>query len=337
MIRLLFLLAGVVVLGALLWHLGPADIVRTFAQLGWHALPILVCYGLYQAMRALALKLSILHSRQVSFGDALWIRFSGDAMQALTFSGPFVGEPTKAWLLKRRGLSLAEGFAATLTAAVLNLVVGAVMGTAGLAYLLRHAALPPPAAAAAVALICLNVAFFLAVVAAVGTRYYLIGAAIGWLGRAGLLWGRLQPNVAAINTMEDLLLGILHDRPARAAAILLAETGGQLALVLELAWILLALDIATPAIYPLAIEASTKFITVVFFFMPLQLGTAEGSYAVIFGGLGLPVAVGFSVAFFRRFRSLLVASAGLAAMNALTRERQATTSSASRPDSAGSE
>jgi hypothetical protein len=31
------------------------------------------------------------------------------------------------------------------------------------------------------------------------------------------------------------------------------------------------------------------------------------------------VAAGFSVAFFRRFRSLLVASAGLAAMNALTR------------------
>jgi hypothetical protein len=54
--------------------------------------------------------------------------------------------------------------------------------------------------------------------------------------------------------------------------------------------------------------------------MPLQLGTAEGSYAVIFGALGLPVAAGFSVAFFRRFRSLLVASAGLAAMNALTRE-----------------
>jgi hypothetical protein len=42
---------------------------------------------------------------------------------------------------------------------------------------------------------------------------------------------------------------------------------------------------------------------------------------VIFGALGLPVAAGFSVAFFRRFRSLLVASAGLAAMNALTRKQ----------------
>jgi len=321
MIRLLFLLAGIVVLGALLWHLGPAEILRTTAQLGWHALPILACYGVYQAMRAVAFKLSVLRSREVSFRDALWIRLSGDAIHSLTFSGPFLSEPTKAWLLKRRGLSLAEGFAGTLTAAVMNLVVGAAMGTAGLGYLLRHAALPPPAAAAAVGLICLNAAFLLAAVAAVVARYYLIGSAIGWLGRAGVLRGRLKPDVAAINTMEDVLLGILHDRPARAAAIMLAEIGGQVALVLELAWILRALEIATPAIYPLAIEAATKFISVIFFFMPLQLGAAEGSYAVIFGALGLPVTAGFSVAFFRRFRSLLIASAGLAALNALTKTR----------------
>ena len=321
MIRALFLLAGTVVLGVLLWQLGPAEILRTTAQLGWHALPVLACYAAYQAMRAVAFKLSVLRSREVPFLDALWIRLSGDAIHSLTFSGPFLSEPTKAWLLKRRGLSLAEGFAGTLTAAVMNLAVGAAMGTAGLGYLLRHGALPAPAAAAAVALVCLNVGFLLAAVAAVGTRFYLIGAAIGWLGRAGVLWGRLKPDVAAINSMEDVLLGILHDRPARAAAIMLAEIGGQLALVLELAWILRALDIATPAIYPLAIEAATKFITVIFFFMPLQLGTAEGSYAVIFGSLGLPVAAGFSVAFFRRFRSILIASVGLAALNALTRSK----------------
>jgi hypothetical protein len=327
MTRLLFLLLGTAVLGLLLWHLGPGAILRTFAQLGWHSLPILVCYGLYQAMRAVAFKLSVLRSREVPFLDALWIRLSGDAIHSLTFSGPFLSEPTKAWLLKRRGLTLAEGFAATLTAALMNLIVGAAMGTAGLAYLLRYGALPRPGAGAAVALISLNVAFLLAAAVAISIRFYLIGTALGWLGRAGILWGRLKPDVAAISKMENVLLGILHDRPGRAAAIMLAELGGQLALVLELAWILRALDIAAPAIYPLAIEAATKFITVVFFFMPLQVGTAEGSYAVIFDALGLPAAAGFSLAFFRRLRSLLIASAGLAAMNSLTRERHAKTPS----------
>jgi hypothetical protein len=49
------------------------------------------------------------------------------------------------------------------------------------------------------------------------------------------------------------------------------------------------------------------------------LGASEGAYAVVFGALGLSAAVGFSVSFFRRFRSLLVASIGLAALDRLTR------------------
>jgi nucleoside recognition membrane protein YjiH len=61
MIRVLFLLAGIIVLGVLLWQLGPAEILRATAQLGWHSLPILVCYGFYQALRAVAFKLSVLN------------------------------------------------------------------------------------------------------------------------------------------------------------------------------------------------------------------------------------------------------------------------------------
>lgn len=40
------------------------------------------------------------------------------------------------------------------------------------------------------------------------------------------------------------------------------------------------------------------------------MGAAEGSYAVVFGALGLPAAAGLSMALFRHFHSLLVASAG---------------------------
>lgn len=319
MIRLFFLFAGIAILGGLLWHLGPADILASFARLGWHSLPILVCYAGYQALRAAALRLSILRWRQVPFRDALWIRLSGDAMQALTFSGPFLGEPTKAWLLKRRGLTLTEGFAATLTEYLINLLLCAAMSVAALLYLLRVTTLPAAAAGAARGLVYVSAGFLLTAVAAIGFRVYLIGAVIDRLGRIGVLRGRLKPDVPAINRMEDLLLGILRDRPARAAAVILVELVAQAALVLEVAWILHALDIAAPAVYPLVIEAAAKFITVAFFFVPLQVGASEGTYAVIFGALGLPAAAGFSLAFFRRLRSLLVATAGLAALNALTR------------------
>ena len=319
MIRLVFLLLGTLLLGLLLWHLGPGEILRMTAQLGWHSLPILICYGVYQAMRAAALRLSILRWRQVPFRDALWIRLSGDAVQSLTFTGPFAGEPTKAWLLKRRGLSLTEGFAATLAEYLINLLLCAVMSVAALLYLLRIAALPPSAVGAAKGLVYVSAGFVITAVVAIGLRFYLIGTVVDRLGRLGVLRGKLKPDVPAINRMEDLLLGVLRDRPARVAAIVLVEIGAQAALVLEVFWLLRALDLFTPSSYPLVVESATKFISLAFFFVPLQVGAAEGSYAVIFGALGLPAAAGFTLAFFRRFRSLLVASAGLAAMNALTR------------------
>jgi hypothetical protein len=321
MTRLVLLLAGIVVLGVLLWQLGPMDILRTFARLGWHGVPILVCYAAYQAMRALALRFSILRWRQVSFRDALWIRLSGDAMQSLTFTGPFLGEATKAWLLKSRGLTLTEGFAATLTEYLVNLLLCSAMSVPALLYLLRAGDLPPSAAGAARGLVYVSAGFLLTAVLAIGLRLYLIGTVIAGLGRVGVLRGKLKPDVPAINRMEALLIGVLRDRPARAAAIVLFEIGAQAAVVLEMAWVLYALGLATPPSYPLLIESATKFITVAFFFVPLQVGASEGAYAVIFGALGLPAAAGFSLAFFRRLRSLLVASAGLAAMNALTKTR----------------
>jgi hypothetical protein len=319
MTRIVFLLLGTAVLALLLWRLGPAEILQTFARLGWHALPILVCYVTYQAMGALALRLSILRWRQVSFGDALRIRLSGDAMQSLTFTGPFLGEPTKAWLLKSRGLTLTEGFAATLAEYLVNLILSSAMSIAALLYMLKVTALSASAAGAARGLVYVSAAFLVTALVAIGLRFYLIGAVIERLGRIGVLRGKLKPDVPAINRMEDLLLGVLRDRPARAGAIILVELAGQAALVAEIAWVLYALDLAVPALHPLVIESAAKFTTVAFFFIPLQVGASEGAFAVIFVALGLPAAAGFSLAFFRRLRSLLVASVGLAAMNALTR------------------
>jgi len=57
----------------------------------------------------------VVQAGQLRYGDALAIRFCGEAVQSLTFTGPLLAEPTKAWLLERRGLTLKEGFAATIS------------------------------------------------------------------------------------------------------------------------------------------------------------------------------------------------------------------------------
>jgi hypothetical protein len=138
-----------------------------------------------------------------------------------------------------------------------------------------------------------------------------------------VLRGRLQPDMTWINRMEDLLLVVLRDRPARAVTVAAIEAAAQALLVLELLWLLQALDVAAPRSYPFVIEASTKVIGTAFLFIPLQMGVSEGAYALIFNAMELPAAAGFALAFLRRGRSLVVASVGLATLARLTRDRRA--------------
>jgi hypothetical protein len=97
------------------------------------------------------------------------------------------------------------------------------------------------------------------------------------------------------------------------------ETAAQAMLVLELFVLLHALQVVASAWTAFMTEASLKFFEFAFLFVPLQLGVSEGSHALVFGVVGLPLAAGFVVAFVRRARSLMIATVGLGTLGAMTR------------------
>lgn len=320
MLRTIFLLLGTVFLALLLWYLGLSDILGLLGRIGWYSIPIFFLYAAHHAMRALALHSCVLRPGLLGYGDALAIRLSGEAIQSLTFTGPLLAEPTRAWLLKRHGLTLEEGFGATITEYLINSFVMAGMSIAGLLYLVSHFDPAPLISGIAIGVACALGVFLSVSVIAIRRRFYLIGTVIAGLARIGVLRGRLRPDMTWINRMEDLLLTVLRDRPARLATIVLIEAVAEIFLILELFWLLHALELAVPQSYPFVIEASTKVIGVTFFFIPLQLGAAEGTYAIVFDTLGLPAAAGFALAFARRARSLVVAGIGLIALALMNRD-----------------
>ena len=91
------------------------------------------------------------------------------------------------------------------------------------------------------------------------------------------------------------------------------ELFAQCILVFELYVILILLDLSFPLSYPLLIEAVAKVTRVAFFFVPLQLGAAEGMFSVLFDSFGLPAAAGFTFSVVRRLRSLVTSGFGLVA------------------------
>jgi len=318
-LRTALLLLGAALLGFLLWRLGPAEILGLVGRVGWYFIPAVVLYTMHHAIRAIALRACVRRPDLLGYGDAFAIRLSGEAIQSLTFSGPVLAEPARAWMLTRRGLTLQEGFAAALTEYLISAFVTAALSIAGLVYIVRQFNPPPALAGASMLVAALLTAFLASAAAAIALRFYLIGTILGGLTRLGVLRGRLRPDMEWINRMEDLLLTVLRDRPALLGRLLLVEAAAQIPLVLELLVLLGAIGIAASPLSPLLIEAAAKAIGIVFMFVPQQMGVAEGTYALIFDVLALPAAAGFAIALLRRLRALVVTAIGLALLARLTR------------------
>jgi hypothetical protein len=308
-IRGVLFLAGLGFLVYLVIELDVAEILRLVASIGWHLVLLLAIYAGCQASRAAALWLCQPQAERAPYTDVLAVRVSAEAIRLATFVGPVLAEPSKVWLLGRRGLTTTEGIAAIVAELITHSLIATTLSIGALAYLISAFEVDAVVRTPARVLIWGMSAYVVGAVVAVAFRIYLIGAVAGLLHRTGQLRSVTDPT--EVRRMEDMLLGVLRQRPARLLLILAFQVAANLCLILE-AWVALdAMGFDVPWHYPLVIEGATKFVSVVFFFVPTQVGVSEGTYALVFGTLGLAAAGGVTLAFIRRLRTLAVAGVGL--------------------------
>jgi uncharacterized membrane protein YbhN (UPF0104 family) len=313
--RHVFFALGAALLAWLVTRIGLGDIWAMARRVGWwSSLGLVAIYALHQLLRAGALYRCVVRAGSVRYADALAVRLSGEGAQVLTAGGAAVGEPFKAWLLTRRGLSGQEGLAATLADFLVYKFISAVVMLAGLTYLAWRVELPGAFVAAA-RIFAVGAAVFLAVSAlAIARRFYLIGSVAAAAARLPGLARRTRYAPVWVRGMEDLIFGVLRDEPRRFAGVLALDLAAHALLVLELWLLLQALDLPRPLFHGWLVDAATKPLGGLFFFVPGQLGALEAALAALFTAIGLPPAAGVVVALVRRARSLLVAAVGLAGL-----------------------
>ncbi len=310
--RTLLLGLGCVLFAYLLIHLGAAKILSLLLDIGWYFGLIAATYAGHQLVRAFAYWRCATVDGHSSYWDVLRIRLSGEAVQFLTFTGPFLAEPAKMWLLKGKGLSTKHAIAATVAEYLIYTLMSAAFAVAALIYLLGHLELSGIVSAAAKVIVYAMSAFLLAAAYAIVCRIYLIGAIIKFAKKLPLIGRCVHFENKDVRDTEDLLFVLLRDRPLRLLSILAAEFTAQGLLVLELFILLKATGEPFSFLKPLLIEGASKFIGLAFFFIPGQVGAAEGVYALIFKTVGFPASTGFALAVARRLRGVIVAGAGLA-------------------------
>ena len=309
-VRIVPLGFGLALLACVATRLGVHGILRMLADMRWSLVPVLLLYTGHEMSRATALMLCVRSRNAFGFVEAFWIRLSGEAVECLTFTGPMLSEPTKAWLLQRTGLELSEGLSATLTEYLASMVAGAVTAVIGVSYVLLVLRPVGPVRVAAIVILSSMSVFLVFMTIAVATRLRMASMLVNVIIR------RTIPGLVAI---EDALIQTTRETPRRFLAIMSAEFAAQGFLGLELWALLASLHLPCPLARAALMEGVMKFLNAGAVFVPGQAGVAEGSYAVIFSVFGLPAAAGVTLSFARRVRTLGTALGGVMALIALRR------------------
>lgn len=291
--------AGLALFAWYVRRIGPQEILDDLRAVGWGFLAIVAITGARFALRAIAWTLCLEAPHRLRFRDAFAAVLAGDAMGNLTPLGLFASEPAKAAFV-RANVPLGP----SLTALAIE----------NLAYSLSAFAMI--AVSTLALLVAFDLPFVFAEIAAAGVAVILIVfAVVAWLlwRRPALVRGVLARVVPAssrfaayvdrLHALEEQIYTFARRRREVLAPIAAAELGFHALGVVEiyLTWWLMQ-GTPPPLLTAFILEGATRLITVVFKFVPLQLGVGEMTTAEFTRMLGYGLTPGTSLAIVRKAR-----------------------------------
>lgn len=319
--QLCLLLLGLGLVGVLIYAAGPADVFRALRLLGWLtpfvALPYLTSYILdtigwwWVLTRGFA---GPAHSgvAMPSLLQLFAVRAAGEAINAITPTAYFGGEPVKAWLLHRRGVPLASGAASVLVSKTALMLTQGLFVLLGLLIALRrwHTAIPLWAAASIGVLLACLTGVVLIGLQRNGLFTVLLNLSRRVSGRKALLveW---EADVAAL---DGLLRGFYTGRVGDFLACCVLHFLGWVAGCFE---VLLALRLlGVPLDFPTAfsIESLSGVAKLAAVIVPGSLGIQEGGQVLIFVAFGFGASLAMTFSLLRRGREMLWIGFGLSVL-----------------------
>lgn len=301
---LLTALAGLALLVYVVWRVGLNEIASDVRVVGWRLLLVIAIGGLRFLLRAIAWRLCLEPPHTLTVGRAFAAVIGGDTIGNLTPLGPLVGEPAKAALVRDR-LPLGPAVTALAIENVLYTLSAAAMIAAGAIALLLRFQLPPAIRGIGEASIAATLVLFAAALALLWRQPALVSRALSFAPR-------LAKYADRVRALESEVYSFASRRRRVMPALAAVEVGFHALGVAE-AYLTLALIPDAPLSWFTAFmfEATNRFITVAFKFVPLRLGVDEAATVLLTRQiLGIGASVGLVAAIVRRVRVLFWAVAG---------------------------
>lgn len=299
-LQVIAFILGLALLGYVIRRVGIQPIFDALIRVGWGFFIIVGINGVRHLLRTGAMSLAIPpEHRNFSFRHAFAVRLGGETVSFLTFTGPLLGEATKAALLKRR-VPLAHGVSALVVDNILYNVSVAVFILSGALVMLFAYQLPTFVSLVLIS-ICVAVALGIAAIAiAANRRVMLLSWFIDRLAGLGLKLKPLTSRRDQINRLETNVYDFYNHRRGTFFVMLGLDFLSHVTSVVEVYIGLRLLDLTASTEAAYIIESLTKVINFVFGFVPGTIGVYEGGTAIILDTLGYTAAVGVTLAFIRK-------------------------------------
>lgn len=281
------------------WH----QILDEILKLKWNIIPLILIYAIVYSFDTLGWRFGFKPETDwVGFRNLFWVRVAGEAVNNTTPTGYMGGEPVKALLLKRYGVSIPESLASlvvaktTLTLSQILFVLfglGIAFVKLGISSALRNG-------------IMISLGFLTFIVL---LFLFFQGKGLFTAMARGLIRLKIAPKFLTekMDKIKELEFHISHfyrKCKGRFLMSFLFHFLGWLAGILEIYFILKCLDVSVGFLDAFMIEALHQLIRGLAFMIPANLGTQEGGNLFIFTLFGLGAVLGLSVSLIRRIREL---------------------------------
>lgn len=303
---------GLVLLGYVIYRIGYHNILESVARVGWGFFVVVALNFSRHLARAASLYLAIEpEHRTFKYRNVAAARFGGEAVNFFSFAGPFLGDATKAVLLKK-DLPLTHGASAVISDNILYYLSVILMVLVGVATLLIVFGSGGAGVSNALMLIVIfSVLGFVALVLAIKYRVTPVSFAIKVLAKRNWAPGFLIRKQQSILDVENNVFQFYHNRRSDFFKVFGISLSVHALSVAEVFLALKFLGFDAYVSTAFIIESLTKVINVVFSFIPGTIGVYEGGNGIILETLGYTVTVGVALALVRRGAILFSTSIGL--------------------------
>ncbi len=311
-VQLLAFLFGATLLVLLIRAVGVEPIFQALGQIHYGFLILLGLAGLRHALRTLSMRAAVAREhRRFSFWQAYTTRLAGETISFFTFTGPVLGEATKAALLRKSVPLPAAVQALAVDNLLYNLSVAVFISSGAL----RHALHLRPAPRRALAADRHR--------RGDGSRHHAHRRGRPLRRDAGDGGGRFlhpprlegeagsSPSANHFQQVEENVYDFYKKRPRTFFTMLACDFGAHATTVAEVAAVLWMLGFEPGVGVSYIIDSLTKVINLVFSFVPATIGVYEGGTGLILNTLGYAVATGLTIGIVRKASMIVWALVGL--------------------------